>query len=373
MRDGALADHAIHRPGAPDGVGDVHLARAGRRDANLGGTFVALAGAALANVAFDGPGPSGAGGLAEGFLPDRETARAPLEGEAIVVRIIRGATGGKGVRVSAKVDPSEAAAGMADMHGKAGPRLLRPGPTPLAELLARWPGAPVVVPTPRLAARIAPLAASIVPAPDDATETALEALREPAVALPGGARATIHPTPALVAIDVDGATARPSTMLAANRALLPRLLHEIRLRNLSGAIMIDLAGLPARKRQLLAPDVIAGLAPDPLRPRFLGFTALGLAEIVRARRRPPLHELFASPHARALDAVAALRATLLDAASRTFGLRVGPRLARLLAADRAIEADLAADTGRPLLLRADPRLAPDGWEVEEMTRDAGTP
>ena len=361
MRDGALADHAILRPGAPDGVGDLHVARAGRREPSLGGTFVAL---------------EFGGALADGFLPDRETTHPPLEAEAVAVRIIRAATGGKGVRVSARLEPPEAAtmaAAMAAAGGGGTPRLVRAGPTPLDELLARWPGVPVVVPSPRLASRLAPLATSIEPVADDATEAALDALRETGLALPDGARATIHPTPALVAIDVDSGAARQSTMLDANRALLPRLLHEIRLRNLSGAIVIDLAGLPARKRRLLGPDIVSGLAPDPLRPRFLGFTALGLAEIVRSRRRGPLHELFSDPHARALDAAAALQARSLDAPSRTFALRVGPRLARILDDDKAIGADLAAATGRPLLLRAEPRLGPDGWTVEDARGDAGTP
>ena len=76
-----------------------------------------------------------------------------------------------------------------------------------------------------------------------------------------------------------------------NRALLPALARQIRLRNLSGAILVDLAGLPARRRAALGPALAEALADDPARPRLLGFTALGLAEIVRPRVHPPLHEL----------------------------------------------------------------------------------
>src|SRR6185437_1792387 len=131
---------------------------------------------------------------------------------------------------------------------------------------------------------------------------------------PGGGRLSIWPTPALVAVDVDSAGALGSQSGSAhrrhaafNRALLPALASQIRLRNLSGAIVVDLAGMPVKRRSALAPDVTAALADDPMQPKFLGFTALGLAEIVRPRVHPPLHELLSSPLAAGL---AALRAVL---------------------------------------------------------------
>ncbi len=91
-------------------------------------------------------------------------------------------------------------------------------------------------------------------------------------ALPGGLRALIEPTAALVAIDCDmaGATAgrdaKPPKQEAANRAALPALARQIRLRNLSGAILIDLAGLSLRRRPALAERMRAALAPDPASP-----------------------------------------------------------------------------------------------------------
>ncbi len=67
-------------------------------------------------------------------------------------------------------------------------------------------------------------------------------------------RALIEPTAALVAIDVDmaaataGRDAKQAKQEAANRAALPALARQIRLRNLSGAILVDLAGLSMRRR-----------------------------------------------------------------------------------------------------------------------------
>ena len=49
------------------------------------------------------------------------------------------------------------------------------------------------------------------------------------------------------------------------------------------------------------PALTAALAGDPLRPRFLGFTALGLAEIARPRVRAPLHEMLSGPLAAGLS------------------------------------------------------------------------
>ncbi len=75
------------------------------------------------------------------------------------------------------------------------------------------------------------------------------------------------------------------------------------------------------------------LEDDPLRPRFLGFTALGLAEIVRPRVHPPLHELLAGPHAAGLSA---LRHAMREDASRPDrapALRAAPAVVAALQAD----------------------------------------
>ena len=157
---------------------------------------------------------------------------------------------------------------------------------------------------------------SVAPAVfDEDVAEAIDALTRPVVELASGARLSIWPTPALVAIDVDaggaltGAGGARPRHEALNRAILPALGEQIRLRNLSGGIVVDLAGLSPRKRAALAPDFVAALANDPLHPKFLGFTALGLAEIVRSRVHPPLHELLAGPQAAGFAALRAVMAT----------------------------------------------------------------
>jgi len=204
---------------------------------------------------------------------------------------------------------------------------------------------------------------------DEATEAAIAALAEPEVALPGGARLSIHPTPALVAIDIDagGAVAarrgKAGQHAAVNRSVLPALASQIRLRNLSGAILVDFAGLGASQRAALGPGLSAALAGDPLKPRLLGFTALGLAEIVRRRMHPPLHELLAGPHAAGL---AALRAVVARARAEPHwspALRAAPPVVRALDADREARNELDAHLGGSfrLAMQPDPSLGGTDW------------
>lgn len=334
--DGALADYALWRPGRPDGLGDRHLGRVTRRVPALGGCFVALA------------------DEADGFLPDRETDTPPGEGVLVPVRIIRASLGDKGPRLSMR--GTEPASG--EM------RRLAAGPSPLADLRAIHPALPVTTADPHLAATHS---AALRRDEDlaDAADDAISTFRSRILSLPGGMCATIEPTAALVAIDLDTATAsdaagrRDTAIFAANAAAMPRLLHEVRLRNLSGAIVIDAAGLPARKRAAFAPVIAQALARDPLHPRLLGFSGLGFAEIVRARRRPALHELHASLHGHAIDAGAAL-------AARGGRLVVSAPLADAIERDAVLRADLARATGRPLILRTDARLGPASWRIEEL-------
>ena len=351
---GVLADYALWRPAAPDGFGDLHRGRLSARVPSLGGAFVRLQ------------------GEPDGFLSDRDAGSTASVGELVGVRIIRSSHGGKGPKLTSVLGESEAAAAAAGEM-----RRLRRGPTPLDDMIQAYPDLPILTPDRGLAAALLPRAADRVIVSvaecDPRLEDEIASLRDTDIALPGGARASIWPTPALVAIDVDTAGAggiRPAKQVAqfeANRALLPRLLHQVRLRNLSGAILVDLAGLASRKRARLKPDFEAALATDPLRPRMLGFTGLGLAEIVRVRRRPALHELLRGPYAGALAAASALAAAQAADPHRAIALRVAPDLGRVLDFDPVIGRDLARASGRPLILRPDPTLEAGTWKMEQVS------
>ncbi len=340
-RTGQLADFAISRPGAPDGIGDLYCGRMARRVPTMAGAFVRV------------------GAEQHGFLPDTEGAAGLTEGACVAVRITRAAQGGKGPRLA--IAEAEAA-------GPVG--LISRGPDPVLRLAARWPEAPLLVDDPAVQARLALALLGRVrsgPGFDDDLEAELAGLAAETHALPGGAVAHIHSTSALVAIDVDTAFATTSSHGAVNRAVIPELARQIRLRNLAGAILIDLAGLSPRRRKALASDFVAALARDPLRPRFFGFTALGLAEILRPRVAPPLHELLAGPHAAGLAALRVVARESRVAPAQMFALRAAPGVVGALERDPVALAELARHTGRALMLESEPALAPAGWVLKHLS------
>ena len=350
VRGSELLDYQLWRPGAPDGVGDLLRGRVSARVPAMAGCFVALPGA-------------------DGFLPDSEGGKGASEGIVLGVRVTRSAQGGKGPRLTANLlDPDR------QLVTAGPPTLLRSGPSAVEIMAARYPEAVILADDPALSAVLRPLLGErvrVIQEPsDDAVETAIESLALPEIVLRSGGRLHIQPTSALVAIDVDtggassGRREKAASQLAFNQEILPVLARQIRLRNLSGAILVDLAGLSPRRRLTLGPELAELLRHDPLRPRFLGFTALGLAEIVRPRAHPPLHELLAGPHAAGLSALCHAAREAASHPDRTPALRAAPSVVAALQADPVALPDLARRTGRPLILRSDPTLPACAWVLE---------
>ncbi len=230
-----------------------------------------------------------------GFLPDSAAGAAFSEGAYLTVTITRAAQGGKGPRL-AVAEP-----------GAVQPATIQ---TPVSSAAAqvRCSNSPHVFPAAAIAIDDYAVLAALHPALgdriayrpvtfDSVLEDEVAALAESTSVLPGGALMHITPTPALTAIDVDAgaataaATPKAYAQLALNTTLIPALARQIVLRNLSGAILIDFAGMRPRARAQLTAPLNAALAADPLKSRLHGFTTLGFAEISRPRIRPPLHEL----------------------------------------------------------------------------------
>jgi hypothetical protein len=329
-----LEDYAIWRPGAPDGFGDIFAGRVIARVPAMAGAFVALPGA-------------------EGFLPET-VGPGLLEGALIKVRVTRSAQGGKGPRL-ALVDgnpPPETA-----------PSLIARGPSPLHRIAARHPEAEIWIDDPAWLASLRPTLSTrlhlVQQSFSEALHDEIEALAAPWADLPGGLRAGFFPTPALTAIDMDGAATsaargeKTRLQFAANRAALPALARQIRLRNVSGALLVDFAGLPAKRRAALEGDLAQSLNADPVQPRLLGFTRLGLAEILRPRNSPPLHEVLAGPHAAGLAALRHLARNQGASALRP-RLRAAPDVIAALQADPAALEDFARRSTHALLLQSDP-------------------
>lgn len=347
-RGAELLDYALWMPGCPDGVGDLWAGRIATRMPAMGGAFVSLP------------------GQPDGFLPDKGEQNPLCEGELVAVQVTRAPMGGKGARLRLADEK------LSELPSS--PGLIRRGPSPLEELACRW-NAPILIDNPVFVARVPEKLRDRVQrvkrAFDDETEDQVETLASAEVSLPGGMRASVSPTPALVAIDLDaGSTSgrqqiKQTAQFAANLEALKAVFSQIRLRNLSGAILIDPVGLSTRKRQALRAPVEDLLQQDPLRPRCTGITSLGLIEIVRTRIRSPLHEVLASPHGQAMQALGEIVRSCQPCQTSLPAIRAGADIFQAFQSDKEAEQDMVAWCGKCPHILCDLSLNPLAWKIEK--------
>lgn len=124
---------------------------------------------------------------------------------------------------------------------------------------------------------------------------AAEAALSPQLGLKGGGALVIEVTSLASTIDVDSGKARPA--LAANLDAAEAVARQIRLRNLSGPILVGFVGMKGKDGR---GRVLAALKRDLARHardcQVLGWTKLGHVELVRPRRAPSLAELMSEDH-----------------------------------------------------------------------------
>ncbi len=121
--------------------------------------------------------------------------------------------------------------------------------------------------------------------------TQIEDLLHPYVVLPNGGNIIIQQTAALTAIDVNPGSARGSN-LAVNLEAAEMILKQMKLRNLGGIIMIDfLKTKNSSEDQKLKKALKTAGAKDPCTVQVHGKTKLGLYELTRKRRTPPLMDV----------------------------------------------------------------------------------
>ena len=69
--------------------------------------------------------------------------------------------------------------------------------------------------------------------------------------------------------------------------------RQLRLRNLSGIIIVDFINMAKKERQTALLEHLRSLtSEDPLHPRVVDMTPLGLVEITRKKTHPTLAEQF---------------------------------------------------------------------------------
>lgn len=143
----------------------------------------------------------------------------------------------------------------------------------------------------------------------------LEQALLPRVPLPGGGSLVIGTAAGITVVDIDSG---PGAPIDANLAAVPEIARQLRLRGISGHILVD--AIPLRERRALgrvAEALRLALAEDPTPTQLVGTTPLGMIELTRDRRGPSLAEtlLAEQPVNRSADSLAldGLRALLREA------------------------------------------------------------
>lgn len=128
-------------------------------------------------------------------------------------------------------------------------------------------------------------------------ETEIAHLLDRRVWLKSGGFLVIEPTEAMVVIDVNtgksiGKKRQEEHLLKVNEEAAVEIAKQLRLRNLSGIILVDFINMKQpESRDKLIRTLKSVLHKDKVPSRFVDVTALELYEITRKKIRRPLHEM----------------------------------------------------------------------------------
>lgn len=181
------------------------------------------------------------------------------------------------------------------------PAVLYTKENPLFEYIRRYKDSlkEIVVDTPKLKEQVEAVFSGTVTLQKEAFEefgiddAIVEALNR-TIKLKHGGNLHIEETRAFVAIDVDSAGKRNVGDLdSLNIEAAKEIARQIRLRNLSGKIIIDFAGSSEYRFMKKVIEILeVELADDICHSRVLGLSRAGNVEILRQRRRPSLRDLY---------------------------------------------------------------------------------
>lgn len=118
--------------------------------------------------------------------------------------------------------------------------------------------------------------------------------------LNSGANIIIESLETLTVIDVNSGknlSRKPETLFHINLEAAKEIARQLRLRNISGMVIIDFINLKDEKqKQELIHVIREELKKDPVPARFIDITKLGLVEITRKKGYKSLREIFSSVH-----------------------------------------------------------------------------
>lgn len=323
MRDGLYTHLLIHRDGEPEQtrLGARSVGRVIEVNPGLRGAFVDIA----------APAPA--------FLPFPKNDRL-TQGQRLEVVVIAEPRAGKGAVVRRL--------GV----GEGTPRLIQPAPSIAEQLRDLAPGAESV---------------TGIAAIDAMVEAEEEALAQSIVFASHGIDLAIERTRALVAVDIDFASAPGrdpnQARAAANREGLKQAARLIGLRNWGGLVVIDMVG-DGQDAEAQSKVARAAFSQEP-QAVFGPVSRFGLLQMSLPWRRTPIEEILLdaggrpSVQTRAISVVRALRRQLLADA-------LSPRIIARCAPDEAVIAHpLAARLGPRALIQADAAIPPGRGRIEE--------
>jgi ribonuclease G len=211
-------------------------------------------------------------------------------------------------------------------------------------------------------------------------EAQIERTLRARVWLRSGGSIVIHPTEALVAIDVNtgkyvGHRHPEETILKTNLEAAAEIVRQVRLRDLGGIIVIDFIDMERpESRARVAAALEEELRKDRARSRMLQISEFGLVEITRQRSKPSLESVLCVPCARChgsgrikspetlyFEVLRAIRA-LAPRAGSTVRVRAHPEVADFLAAGE--EGMRLAGRGCRVRVWPDPALPHDRFAVD---------
>ena len=125
----------------------------------------------------------------------------------------------------------------------------------------------------------------------------LKRAQERHVWLNSGGTLVIDPCEAMTVIDVNtskytGSRQLEDTVLHLNLEACAEIARQVRLRNVSGIIIIDMIDMKTQEHRNQVLNALAdAFAADRIKTVIHGMTSLGLIEMTRKRSRPPLREM----------------------------------------------------------------------------------
>ena len=209
--------------------------------------------------------------------------------------------------------------------------------------------------------------------------------------LKSGGYLMVDQSEALTAIDVNngryvGKRDLEETVLKTNLEAVKEVVHQLRFRNIGGLIIIDLIDMEtADNREKVYRALQEALRQDKAKTNILKISELGLVEMTRKRTRENLVQQLCEPcgycegrgyvlsrESVAYKVLREVRNDLPRFCGRRIALSVHPRVAELLLGPEREElAELEAQLGRALEVRAVPGLHQEQFEVTAL--DQGPP